>query len=61
MKPEGAPAVTETAPLKPLMGASARMLMPDPEGETCTSGFWVVSEKSDCVTVTFTALEAAEL
>ena len=57
----GALEVSVTVPLKPLMGESARVLTPVPEGEICTSGFCVVSEKSDCATVTFTALEAAEL
>ena len=61
VRPAGALAESVTVPLKPLMGASARVLVPDPEGEIWTSAFWVVREKSDWAMVTFTALEAAEL
>jgi hypothetical protein len=57
----GALAVSVTVPLKPLIGASARGLVPDPEGEIGISAFWVVREKSDWAMMTFTAFEAAEL
>ena len=50
-----------TAALNPLMGASARLLLPTPEGEIGSSAFWVVSEKSDWAMATFTAFEAAAL
>ena len=60
--PAGAPlAEIVTVPLNPLTGASARVLVADPEGEIVSSGFWVVSEKSDCAMATLTALDVAAL
>ena len=57
----GALAVSVTVPLNPLMGESARVLVPDPEGEIWTSEFRALREKSDWAMVTFTTLEAAAL
>jgi hypothetical protein len=61
VRPAGVLAVMVTVSLKPLMGASESALVPDPEGEIWTSGFRAFRENSDCVMVTFTALETAAL
>ena len=59
--PAGALAESVTAALNPLIGASARVLLPVPEGEIGSSAVCVVSEKSDCAMATLTAFEAAVL